>query len=352
MVMRRVVLGLAVAWVVLSAVLAGGPAASADSDGRAGGEVASPVAPVWPFAGIVDDSGTFVGLPDGDVFRLGLRAAGCLMPSGASHFGYLGYSDEYVFFGRLRHASQTRPWVAGSFVAPWGDAAYPLLTSPIQSWRLLRGSEYPLTMDRFSTEDDSSPGGTPSDPVRSRGADVQPLVSLGYVPDGQYDSGSEVLRFKNDVGEQHYLLNNGPDPLLEIDGAEADLLLQDPEDVPSADGDIPILEESEEGTGASPTHTLRLDRVSDEYVVWSMGALLWSGFCTWPHTVIQDVRSGSAVSCTSSVLLRVAMDSSLELTDVPPLRGLDDCTGRPWESVLGTLPAAHDTHDPSTGEES
>ena len=349
MVMGRVVLGLAVAWVVLSAVLAGGPAASADSDGRAGGEAVSGVAPVWPFAGVVDDSGTFVGLPDGRVFRLGLQAAGCLMLNGGSD---LGYSDEYVFFGRLRHAAQTSPWLAGSFVAPWGDAAYPLLTSPIQSWRLLRGSDYPLTMDRFSTEDVSSPGGTPSDPVRPRGADVKPLVSLGFVPAGQYYSGSEVLRFKSGVGEQHYLLNNGPDALLEIDGAEADLLLRDPEDVPSADGDSLIWEESEEGTGASPTHTLRLDRVSDEYVVWSMGRLLWNGFCTWPHTVIQDVRTGSAVSCTSSVLMRVAMDSSLELAGVPPLRGLDDCTARPWESVLGTLSAAHDTNDSSTGEES
>ncbi|WP_419855386.1 hypothetical protein [Candidatus Poriferisodalis sp.] len=241
--------------------------------------------------------------------------------------------------------------MAGSFVAPWGDAAYPLLTGPIQSWRLLRGSDYPLTMDRFSTEDDSSPGGTLSAPPRSRGADVQPLVSLGYVPAGQH-AGSEVLRFKNDVGEQHYLLTNGLDPLLEIDGTEADLLLRDSEDVPSADGDSPISEESEEEAGASPTHSLRLDRVSDEYVAWSMGAQLWSNLCTLPHVVVQDVQTGSAVSCTSSVLLRVAMDSSPELTDVPPLRGLDDCAARPWESVLGTLSAADDTHDPSTGEES
>ncbi|WP_419932387.1 hypothetical protein [Candidatus Poriferisodalis sp.] len=289
----------------------------------------------------MDDSGTFLGLPDGDVFRLGLRTANCLVPYGGSH---LGYSDEYVFFGRLRHDHQTAPWIAGSFVAPWGDAAYPLLTSPNQSWRLLRGSDYPLTMDRFSTEDHSSLDGKLSDRAQSLGEDVQPLVSLGFVAAG-FDAGSEVVRFKNDAGEQHYLLSQGLDPLLEIDGTEAELLLRESEDVPSAE------EDSEEGSGAGPTHSLRLDRVSDDYAVWSVGTLLWTGFCTLPWTAVQDVQTGSAVSCTSSVLLPVAIDSTSELRSVPPLRGLGDCTSTPWEPVLGTPSAEHDAPSPKTREE-
>lgn len=344
MTVRRFGSCLAFACAVLTVVPAGLPAASAGSDGQAEGGAVSPIAPAWPFVGILDSSGTFVGLPDGNMSKLGLRTASCLMPYGGSH---IGYSDEYVFFGRLRHANQTAPWLAGSFVAPWGDAAYPLLTSPTQSWRLLRGSDYPLTIDRFSTEDYSSLDGKPSAPVQSPTEDVQPLVSLGFVAAG-FDTGSEVVRFRNDAGEQHYLLSNAPDFLLEIDESEAEMLLRDSEDVPSADEGRSI---SEEESGASPTHSLRLDRVSDDYVAWSVGVLLWSGFCTLPWTVVQDVQTGSAVSCTSSVLLPVAMDSTSELRGVPPLRGLDNCSSTPWESVLGTPSAAHDAHGPLTREE-
>lgn len=344
MAVRRFGPCLAFACTVIAVVSAGLSTASANSDGQAEGGAVSPIAPAWPFVGILDGSGTFVGLPDGNVSKLGLRTPSCLVPYGGSH---IGYSDEYVFFGRLRHAPQTAPWVAGSFVAPWGDAAYPLLTSPNQSWRLLRGSHYPLTMDRFSTGDVSSLDGKLSIPVQSQNEGAPPLSTVGFVASG-YHAGSEVIRFTNDAVQQYYLVSNAPDFLQEIDESEAKMLLRVSEDVPSAEGDN---SGSEEESKASPTHSLRLDRVSDDYVAWSMGALLWSDFCTLPWTVVQDVQTGSAVTCTSSVLLPVAMDSTSELRDVPPLRGLDNCSSTPWESVLGTRPAAHDAHSSPTREE-
>ena len=328
-IMRRFALGWGFVCIVLSSGLVGLPVASASADGRPENGSDAPVAPDWPFVGVVDLSGIFVELIDGNMFDLGLRASGCLPQNRGIH---LGYSDEYVFFSRLQHAQQTSPWVAGSFVAPWGDAAYPLLTSPAQSWRVLRGSDYPLMMDRFSMEDILASDRASLSSAQWLGTDVQRLASLGHVPAGRH-AGGEVLRFKSGLGEQHYLFTNGADVLLEIDGAEAERLLRDTQDAAAEEGDHTV---SEETFGLSPTHSPSLARVSDKYVVWSMGTLLWSDFCVLPHAIMQDVQTGSAVSCTVSVLLPIRTVSRSDLRDVPPLRGLDDCAAKSWASVLAT----------------
>lgn len=328
-VMKRSVLVWGFVSLVLTSLPVGQPAASADTDGRSEKEAVSPFAPDWPFVGIVDYSGNFFDFIDGDAFSLGFRAGKCLARDGSIH---LGYSDEYVFFSRLQHAQQTSPWVAGSFVAPWGDAAYPLLTSPAQSWRVLRGSDYPLIMDRFSIEDVLASDRASLSSAQWLGTDVQRLASLGHVPAGRH-AGGEVLRFKSGLGEQHYLFTNGAGVLLEIDSSEAERLLRDTQDVAAEEGDHTV---SEESFGLSPTHSPSLARVNDKYVVWSMGTLLWSDLCVLPHTIMQDVQTGSAVSCTVSVLLPIRTVSRSDLRDVPPLRGLDDCAAKSWASVLAS----------------
>lgn len=330
-------------------VLSARPAVSASPDGELSTGEASPVAPVWPFVGVVDYSGVFAAPSSGERFDVGLRAPPCLSPSWAIH---VGYSDEYVFFSRFRHDPQSTPDVAGSFVVPWGDAAYPLLTSPIVSWKLLRSSDYPFVMDRFSTYramdrigvdrigtyspemvlgDYYSHYQIEQGRLQLSDESAQPFTSLGFLGAriGPWWPGDEVLRFESDRGRQHYVLASSPryDGFFsDIDREEAVMLLE-AEDVDYGEP------ESEEG-GWSPPNLPRVQRIGDELTVWSMGALNWVPLCLGPYSVVQDARTGLALSCTDSVLLPVGLPSRSDLSDVPPLRGLDECPETSWASIL------------------
>lgn len=320
-------------------VLSVQPAVSASPDGEADAAEASPVAPVWPFVGMVDYAGTFVGIPNGERFDLGLRAEDCLH-AGPS-LRHMGYSDEYVFFARLRHAPLAESDVVGSFVVPWGDAAYPLLTNPMWSWEWLRSSDHPFVMDRFSaysvyTDPRFGYSRTAKDAtlVLNPEESVQPFTSLGVLKAQiiPWWPGAEVLRFDSDRGTQRYVLASSPrfDGFLsEIDRDRAEMLLEAEEiDYGEPEGGV------EDGTDAAPTHSPRVQRVNGERTVWSMGASNWSPSCVVPYSVVQDALTGLALSCTDAVLLPIGLPSRPDLSDVPPLRGLDDCPRTSWASVI------------------
>ena len=322
-------------------VLSVQPAVSASPDGGTDAAEASPVAPVWPFVGMVDYAGAFVGIPDGERFDLGLESGPstreCLVPSWALH---LGYNDEYAFFARLRHELMVPPEMTGSFVAPWGDAAYPLLTSPIVSWKLLRSSVHPFVTERFSAYSREmvlpeyyAHYQVASNMLHPPEASIQPFVSLGFLEaeTGPWGRADEVLRFENRRGVQHYVLASRPrfgGFLSSVDRNHAEMLLE----VEEADSDE---SESEHSSGwLPPSHALRVQRVSGERAIWSMGATDGYFPCVVPHSIVQDIRTGMALSCTDSVLLPVGLPPKSDLGDVPPLRGLDECPRTSWKSAL------------------
>lgn len=339
--MRRVFVTVVSVCLLCVTVLSVQPAVSASPDGGADVAEVSPVAPVWPFVGMVDYAGVFVGIPDGERFDLGLDSGlstrECLIDAWALH---LGYSADYAFFARLRHIPLASPEMMGSFVAPWGDAAYPLLTSPIVSWKSLPSSGHPFVVDRFSSHSSSmildkyyAHYQVTSDTLRPPEESMQPFVSLGFLEagTGPWGRADEVLRFENGRGVQHYVLASHPrfDGFLgEVDRDRAEMLLE----VEEVDYDE---SESEHSSGWSPpSHALRVQRVSGERAIWSMGATDWYFPCVVPHSVVQDTRTGLALSCTDTVLLPVGLPSGSDLSDVPPLRGLDECPRTSWASVL------------------
>lgn len=96
------------------------------SDKESDGTVGWHTAPEWPFHGVVSETGVFWNVREDTISRVRLgRLEHCRIGDESE----VEHDERFVYFSNTVGYSQNNE-VTGTYVVPWGDMAYPLMTNP------------------------------------------------------------------------------------------------------------------------------------------------------------------------------------------------------------------------------
>lgn len=117
------------------------------------------VAPMWPFQGVISETGMFWNIAEGSVSSVQL---GQLEHCRIGQEPEVEYDEQFVYFSNTVSYSQDNE-VVGTYVVPWGDRAYPLMTNPamtrktigqlpgrsVRDWRIERSEAFDAGGEAF-----------------------------------------------------------------------------------------------------------------------------------------------------------------------------------------------------------
>ena len=291
-------------------------------------------APKWPFSGVISESGVYWNLMDSGVnsIRLGdLEHCG-----GASEPG-IEYDKKFVYFANTVLSSQSNEAV-GTYVVPWGDMAYPLMTNAgvtrkaigqlpqqsVSNWRASRRTTHDTLQasQRYGSERT----------IKHKAFLGPAKIHLLHIAD-------------EDV--QHYVLSYGPNAdfvtnalsLDYIESGRIDDLGVHAEEYRLHQEEVArqTRENDDYDPHAGPIRFFgpRISGIGDSYVRWDM---LLSGFswCDRRQGFFLDAATGELVGCFEGELLEI-LPSPPVLADmwaVPLGFSSDECAGslKVWKS--------------------
>lgn len=285
-------------------------------------------APKWPFHGIVSEAGVYWNAIDGSVSVVQL---GEIEHCGRLNEPEVSYDEIFVYFANSVSSLQTSE-AAGTYVVPWGDMAYPLMTNvavtrktigqlpeqSVSNWRTARR----VTVDTSQGLQTYGSGGI-----------VEHRAFLG--------STKSHLLHVIDEDVHHYVLNYEPNVTFMLDALSLDRIESDKV------GDVVVQAEEyrlyqeemerqrrEDGdydAHAGPVGLVgpRIFGINGSYVHWEV---LPSGFswCDRWQGFFLDATTGEFVGCLDGELLEILPSAPAIFADAwaAPLGfSIDECAG-------------------------